>query len=194
MFRKFIEAEIEKQLNLRTIRPDKQLTMSGYHPLPEIMGNLFEWIFIPFNGSEILVEVRYPTATQIPEVDKLRTVIEPIIERKFKRNELIEYLNLQEMCCKAVLNKPTFEELEKEIHGRDKIRETNLKKIEEMRERLKEVTDDITKQTLEKEIDETEIYCGYSLPADTMKFLTELAYGIGKSDIQKLTKDKLLNA
>ena len=63
MFGRIIDAAIEKALDRRTVRPDKKLTIEGYHPMPEIMGKMYEWLMIPFNGSEVLVEVRYPRHT-----------------------------------------------------------------------------------------------------------------------------------
>ena len=69
--KELIETEVQKALDRRTVRPDKDLTLEGYHPLPEIMGHLYSWIFVPFKGKEILVEVRYLRSTQLPNVDKL---------------------------------------------------------------------------------------------------------------------------
>jgi hypothetical protein len=151
-----------------------------------------EWLLIPFNEAEMLVKVRYPSSIQ--NTDKLKAVFEAIKEQKFNRNEIIEYLNMQEECCKATMNRPTFSELEKEIHGKDKIREKNLKTLEELRAKLELVKNDFQKQLIKKEIDELELCCGYSLPDDTMVALMNIAYGIGISDIQKLTKEKLLTA
>jgi len=191
---KRIEAAVEKALDRRTIRPDKKLTLEGYRPLPEIMGAVFEWLLVPFRGTEILVEVRYPRSTQLPDVDKLYNIIHKQKEDKLTRQEIIDVLNIQEECCKAVLNRPTFSELEAAIHGKDRIRETNKKALEEMSEKVKEVKNDFERQSLKKQIDDMEMYIGYSLPDDAMLALTNIALGIGVSDIQKLTKEKLINA
>jgi hypothetical protein len=194
MFEKLIEAAVEKALDRRAIRPDKKLTVEGYHPLPEIMGKLYDWVFIPFRGAEILVEIRYPRSTQLPEVDKLYAIIDQQKkEPKLTRQQMIDVMNIQEECCRAVLNRPTFDELEKEIHGKDRVFETNRKRLEELRLKLKDVKDN-QKFELQQEINKLELFTGYVLPDDTMTALTNIALGIGLSDIEKLTKEKLIIA
>jgi hypothetical protein len=194
MFEKVIEAAVEKALGRRTIRPDKKLTLEGYHPLPEIMGELYSWVFVPFKGAEMLVEVRYPRSTQLPDVDKLYHIIdEQKKNTKLTRQQMIDVMNIQEACCKAVLNRPTFEELEQAIYGRDRVLETNRKRLEEFRSRLKLVSG-YEKQELQMEIDRAELFTGYILPDDTMLALTNIALGMDVSDIKKLTREKLLTA
>ena len=194
MFDKLIEVAVEKALDRRTVRPDKKLTLEGYHPLPEIMGKLYEWVFIPFRGAEILVEIRYLPSNQLPDVDKLYHIIdEQKKEKKLTRQQKIDVMNIQELCCKAVLNRPTFEELEKAVYGKDRVLETNKKRIEEMRVKLKSVNG-YAKQELQMEIDRLEMFTGYILPDDTMVALTNIALGINISDIHKLTGEKLLAA
>jgi hypothetical protein len=196
MFEKLIEAAVEKALDRRTVRPDKKLTIEGYHPLPEIMGRLFDWVFVPFRGEEILVEIRYSLSTQLPQVDKLYDISrgqekgKPI---KLSRQEAIDVMNIQEECCKATLNRPTFEELERAIWGKDRVLESNKKRLEEMREKLKSANGH-EKQELQMEIDRLELFTGFTIPEDTMVALTNIALGIGVSDIKKITKDKLLAA
>jgi hypothetical protein len=194
MFLKIIEAAVEKALDRRTIRPDKKLTIEGYHPLPEIMGELYAWVFVPFRGAEILVEIRYPRSTQLPEVDKLYGIIDQQKkEAKLTRQQMIDVMNIQEECCKAVLNRPTFEELEQTIYGKDKVLESRKKCLEDMRSKLKLVYG-YEKQELQTEIDKTELFTGYILPDDTMVALTNIALGVDISDIKKLSKEKLLAA
>jgi hypothetical protein len=194
MFEKLVGAAVEKALDRRTVRPDKKLTVDGYHPLPEIMGKLYDWVFVPFRGAEILVEIRYPRSTQLPDVDKLYAVIEQQKkEAKLTRQQMIDVMNIQEECCKAVLNRPTFEELEKEIYGKDRVLETNRKRLEELREKLKGINGR-QKFELQQEIDRLELFTGYILPDDTMIALTNIALGIDISDIKKLTKEKLITA
>jgi len=194
MFEKLIEAAVEKALDRRTVRPDRKLTPEGYHPLPEIMGKLYEWVFIPFRGAEILVEIRYPRSTQLPDVDKLYGIIDQQKkETKLTRQQIIDFLNIQEECCKAVLNRPTFEELEQAIHGKDCVLETNRKRIAELREKIKTVNGS-EKFELQQEIDRAELFTGYILPDDTMIVLTNIALGVDISDITKLTREKLITA
>jgi hypothetical protein len=194
LFKKIIEAAVEKALDRRTVRPDKKLTLEGYHPLSEIMGALYEWLLIPFYGTEILVEVRYPRSTQLPEVDKLFSVIKNTKNKtKYTRQEIIEFMNVQEQCCKAILNRPTFDELEKEIHGKDNVLSSMEKRFVELETLLKK-HNGIDRADLHKELDEVEMFTGFILPDDTMITLTNIALGLELQDIRKLTKDKLIAA
>lgn len=195
MFEKMIEAAVEKALDRRAVRPDRGLTLEGYHPLPEIMGALYEWLFIPFRGTEILAEVRYPRSTQLPDADRLHAVISGRAEgKKLSRQDMIDVLNIQEECCRAALNRPSFEELERAVHGKDRVLETMRKRVEEIDEALKLVKDGAAKAELKRERDRAELFCGYVLPDDTMLALTNIALGTDVSDIRKLTKEKLLAA
>lgn len=199
MFGKQIEAAVESAvaaaLDRRTVRPDRKLTVEGYHPLPEIMGALYEWVFVPFRGTEILVEIRYPRSTQIPDVDKLYPIINQQKQgKKLSRQDMIDIMNIQEDCCKAALNRPTFAELEKAIYGKDRVLGANKKLLEELREKLKEVKSDAERMALHKEIDRAELFTGYLLPDDTMLAVTNIALGADISDIRKVTKDKLVAA
>jgi hypothetical protein len=190
-----IEAAVEKALDRRTIRPDKKLTLEGYHPLPEIMGELYEWLLIPFRGAQILVEIRYPRSTQLPDVDKLYAVIDrQEKDKKLTRQQIIDVMNIQEECCRAVLNRPAFAELEQAIYGKDRVLETNRKRLEELRAQLKLVNNQAAKFLLQKEIDKAELFIGYILPDDAMLALTNIALGVGISDIKKVTKEKLIAA
>ena len=195
MFEKLVEAVVEKALDRRTIRPDKKLALEGYHPLPEIMGALYEWLLIPFRGAEILVEVRYPRSTQLPEVDKLYAAIDQLKkDKKLTRQQMVDVMNIQEECCKAVLNRPTFAELEQAIYGKDKVLENNRKRLEELRAQLKLVNNQAAKFLLQREIDRVELFIGFVLPDNTMLALTNIALGVDISDIKKVTREMLTNA
>jgi len=195
LFGKIIEAAVEKALDRRTIRPDKKLTLEGYHPLPEIMGALYEWLLIPFRGAETFVEVRYPRSTQLPDIDKLYAIIgKQKEEKKLSRQEMIDILNIQEECCKATLNRPTFEELIQEIWRKDNVLANRKKEFEEIEKNLKEVKNEATERELQFERDRLELFYGYILPDDTMVALTNIALGADISDIKKITREKLLAA
>jgi len=112
-------------------------------------------------------------------------------ESKPTRQQIIETMNIQEECCKAVLNRPTFEEIEQAIYGKDRVLENNRKRLEKLRKKLKDVNG-YEKAELQREIDKVEMFTGYILPVDTMFALTNIALGVGISDIKKLTKEKLL--
>lgn len=194
MFEKQIESAVEKALGRRTVLPDKKLILDGYHPLPEIMGKLYEWLYIPFRGEQMLVEVRYPRSTQIPSVDKLFEIKDQKRKgEKLTRQQVIDVMNIQEECCKATLNRPTFEEIEKAIWDKDHALTENKKRLEEIKEKLKSVGGR-ERQELQTEVDRLELFNGYILPDDTMLALTNIAIGADISDIKKLTKETLLAA
>ena len=195
MFEKIIDAAVEKALDRRTVRPDKKLALEGYHPLPEIMGALYEWLLVPFRGAEILVEVRYPRSTQLPDVDKLYLITdEQKKDKKLTRQQTIDILNIYERCCEAVLNRPTFEELKQAIYGKDNVLANNKKEFEEIDGKLKDVKNEAVRMELQIERDRLEMFCGYILPDDTMVALTNVALGTDISDIKKITREKLLAA
>jgi hypothetical protein len=153
-----------------------------------------EWLFVPFRGAEMLVEVRYPQSTQLPDIDKLYRIAGGVGKGEgITRLQIIDIMNIQEQCCRAVLNRPTFEELERAVYGKDRVSETNRKRIEEMRLKLEKVNGP-EKRGLQSEIDRLELFNGYILPADTMLALTKIAAGADVSDIEKTTGEKLLTA
>jgi hypothetical protein len=194
MLGKLIEAAVEKAVGRRTARPDKKLTLEGYLPLPEIMGEMYSWLFAPFNGAEILVEVRHLRSTQLPDVDKLWAIAgEGQKDKTYTRQQAIDVMNIQEECCRAVLNRPTFEEIEKAVYGKDNVLKARRKELGELREKLKGASG-AAKAELQRETDRLEMFTGFILPDDTMLALTNIALGIGVSDIDKMTKEKLVAA
>jgi len=189
-----IETAVEKVIERRTVRPDRKLTVEGYNPLPEIMGQLYEWVFIPFNGKELLVQIRYPKATQLPDVDKLSHLVdEKIKDRKLTHQQMVEVLNIQEECCRAVLKCPSFEELECAIYGDDSIYERKRKELKEIQKKINTLSGQ-EKHELQMEHNKVELFAGYILPDDTMLCLTKIALGTNVTDIKKLTKDRLISA
>jgi hypothetical protein len=195
MFKGLIEATVKKELEKYTVRPDKKLELTGYHTLSEIKGTMFEWLFVPFRGSDILVEVRYSRSTQLPEVDKLKAVIEKQQNgRTLSRRDMIDILELQYECCKVTLNRPTFEELTAAIYEKDKVIEEKKKELESIAEQIKKLPDGPGRQALYRKQEEAEVFVNCVLPDDTMLAITNIALGISLTDIQKITKEKLLLA
>lgn len=195
MFEKFIEAKIKEEIAKYTVRPDKKLELTGYHTLSEIKGTMFEWLFVPFRGKEILVEIRYSRSTQLPEVDKLQAVIERHRHGKpLSRRETIDILELQYECCRVALNRPTFEELTAAIYEKDKVIAEKKEELALMAERIKALPDGPERQELYRRQESLELFVNCVLPDDTMLALTNIVLGIGLTDIQNLTKEKLLLA
>jgi hypothetical protein len=195
VFERRIEAAVERALDRRAVLPDRRLTLSGYHPLAEIMGALYAWVFVPFRGVEVLVEARFPRSSQLPEVDKLRGLLKGAEGGgALRRKELRELLEIQLACCTAALNRPSFAELEKAITGKDRALEESRRRLEELRERAGEIKREGERRRVQREIDEEELFSGYILPDDTMAALTRIALGLDVSDITKLTEEKLTAA
>jgi hypothetical protein len=195
MLKKIIEAKVKQEVEKYTARPDRKLELTGYHTLSEIKGKMFEWLFIPFRGNDILVEVRYSRSTQLPDVDKLQAVIER--QRNggsLSRRNVLDVLELQYECCKATLNRPTLEELTAAIYEKDKVIEEKKKELAEIAERIGKLPDGPERQKLYRKQEDIEIFVNCVLPDDTMLAVTNIALGIGLTDIQKLTKEKLLLA
>ena len=193
-FEKLLETEVQKAIDRRTIRPDNNLTVEGYHPLPVIMGRLYSWVFVPFGGVEILVEVKYLSAAELPEVDKLSLLINKEKNKIIlSRQQMIDLMNTQEECCRAILSQPTFEELEHAIYSKDKVLENRRKELEELRKKINTLNGQ-EKQEQQMRFDKLEILTGYILPKDTMLALTNIALGMDISDIKKVTKEKLIAA
>jgi len=154
----------------------------------------YEWLLIPFNESEMLVEIKYPKLTQIPEACRLNIINEKLQKCiELTRQEIIDRYNIQEQCCRVVLNRPTFQELEIEVHGRDNVLEYKRKKLAELEEKLKSISSS-EKEELHRQIDDLKISCGNILPDNTMTTLTNIAYGVDISDLKTITKEKLLLA
>jgi uncharacterized coiled-coil protein SlyX len=199
MFKRFIENQVKKavkkELEKHTARPDKKIELTGYHTLSEIKGAMFEWLFVPFYGSNILVEVRYSRSTQLPDVDKLKTVLEKTRHRAaLSRKEMLDVLDLQYECCKVTLNRPTFEEITAMIYEKDKVVEEKRAELALLQERIKRMPDGLERNKLYKRQEALEVFANCVLPDDTMLALTNIALGAGLTDIRKLTKEKLLLA
>jgi len=188
------EAEVQKALDRRTVQSDMYLILEDYNPLPDIMRQLFSWVLIPFKGKEILVEVRYPRSTQLPDVEKfshLRGVQKKNAE--LSHQQMIEIMSFQEECCRAVLNRPTFEEFEHAIYDKNNTHESRRKQLEEIRKEIR-FAGEQEKLELQAEFNKAELFTSYVLPHDTMLCLTNIALGVDILEIKKITKEKLLAA
>jgi len=106
---------------------------------------------------------------------------------------MVEVMNIQEECCRAVLNRPTFDELEAAIYGKDKVLEAKRQELKEIRKKLDTVSGQ-ERAELQAEFNRVELFTGYILPDDTMLALTNIALDMDVTDIRKLTKEKLLAA
>ena len=157
----------------------------------------YEWLFIPFKGEEFLVEVKLPDPTQLPEIETLRFLTDKQKKESLTWQETIDILNLREKCCISILSRPTLKELEQEIYGKDGVFKSKKEQLAAVNEMLKKVKGDINihiSKIIELQDRFDDLQLSTTLPSDTMLALTNIALGIGISDIQKMTKEKLLSA
>jgi hypothetical protein len=163
----------------------------GYNPAAAIRGALYQWVYVPFGVSYALMQLRCPSAGEVP--DGVR-VLEAFGKKKerYSRAEIIEFLNIQEKLARAVMNNPTFVEMEKQIAGADRVTEAHRRELLEIRNKVD------GNHTLEREfkakIDLLELQLGYILPQNTMAFLTQWALCLDVTDAKKLSSEKLLDA
>ena len=157
------------------------------------------WLLIPFKDSENLMNVKTSCLYQHPDKEKYFLLIEKHkISEKLSKQETKDIFNIQIECCKAVLIRPSFVELEYAIHGMNGVLESKQKKLDEVEEKLKILRSssfDIHEIVeLQDRYNSLEISAGAILPSNTMLALTNIAFGVGISDIQKITKEKLITA
>ena len=158
-----------------------------------------DWLLIPFKDSENLMNVKTSCLYQHSDKEKYFLLIEKHkISEKLSKQETIDILNIQVECCKAVLNRPTFAELEYAIHGVNNVLASKQKKLDETEEKLKilrrssiDIHEVVELQDIYNSL---EISAGAIFPSNTMLALTNIAFGVGISDIQEITKEKLITA
>jgi hypothetical protein len=193
--RKWIAQAVKEYLDGCVITNDKRVMLSGYNPLPDIKGCLFEWLYVPFNGVNILCEVRYSNYSQLmAEGYNLAQICVDATKDELSDDDKYAVLNAQEYLAKITLNRPTYADFEKMAYGADNVIREKRIELDALEEKLKSVPDPKGHDALEKEIQQTRVFLGYILPADAMAALTRVALGADVSDIKKLTKEVLLEA
>jgi hypothetical protein len=195
--RTFISSEIESRIKEKII-PNSPALPVGYNPLEIIRGNLFHWIQVPFNSTDVWCQLRCLNLSQIEACGSGN--MSNIELKKYKdlsKEEIMLVRNYQEALCKAVLNIPTFDEITVLIGREDFViskKREELAKIRSQIESNKNTLLPSHRESLETEADTIELFIGFILPADTMMFLTRWAMGNDVSDIKKLTRERLLEA
>jgi hypothetical protein len=197
MFDRMIEKAVEKYLDRRVVPADKKIYPAGYNPLPVIKGALFEWLYVPFNGTAILIKVRYPNYTQLSAggFDYGQILFDTLEKKPLTENEKQQILNAQEYAAKRVMCSPTYEEFEALVYREDNAVIKRRAKAAEIKEALK--SPDLTRaqrDALTLELKEIDYFTGILLPTDTMAALTRIALGADVSDLKKLTRQALEQA
>lgn len=194
-FESAVEKKITAFLNVRDKRLDMPL---GYNPLPVIVDACFEWLAVPFNGTRIFVQVRYPRGVELFAHQKNWTqIIMDGAKQDFTElsvDEICEYMNALEETAKIVLNAPTYAEFEKEIFGKDRYLDEQRTRLVDFEEQLDNIDDATVRFELLRHIQLVKMRLGYALPLDTMMTLSAIANGTNVTDIRKITEDILLDA
>jgi hypothetical protein len=191
--REIIALEIER--SFKDKRP--VAAPEGYAPLEAVRGGLFHWVCVPFNDAQVWCELRCLNYTQIKALgnySNLEAVRDKAKENKLSTQDLIKYRNYQEALCRAVLNKPLFDDITALIGKEDFVISEKRKRIEKLKtvdaggftaEQKKEIFD---------ELQMLEMFLGYLLPENTLDFLCGWATDNDISDASKVSKEMLLEA
>jgi hypothetical protein len=168
----------------------------GYNPIEKIRGAHLHWIVAPFNGVEILVQVRCLNFTQLRacgNMSLLEISTEP--KEQLSTADIIEIKNQQEELMKQTLVYPTFDGIIETITEADVVIQRDRKELQELRDLLETCpAKDPKRIQLEKVIDNLELSLGFLLPDDFAAAITSWAMGIDRTDIKKLTREILLEA
>ncbi|MCL2293568.1 MAG: hypothetical protein FWC36_01700 [Spirochaetes bacterium] len=183
---------VQEELSAMLIKDSPALPI-GYNPLEHIRRGLFHWVAVPFNGVSVWCELRTLNATQVRSCGDFSNII-PKETSEFTMQQLIEVRNYQEKLIRLTMNRPTYDEIFKEILNVDFVAQDKRKELEELKKT------DLTNLTVKERIEfedrlaETELFLGFILPEDTFGFLTAWINGNDISDIRKLTDDQFLEA
>jgi len=176
-----------------------EASLIGYNPLEKIRGALFPWIAVPFNGINIICQLRCPNATQIETCGDITNIIdeEKRKNKNYTPDEIIQIRNYQEALCQWVLNQPTYDNVASLVGKEDfqiSEKKKELELIKEKFEKNKNDLSEVQKAEIETQIRIIEHQLGYLLPDDTMAFLTRWAMGNDVSDIRKINREMFLRA
>jgi hypothetical protein len=197
MFEKLIERAVGKYLDRLVVSPDKKIYPSGYNPLPEIKEAMLEWLYVPFNGANILIKVRYPNYTQLESggYNYGQIMLDINAGKELSDADKKYILNAQEYAAKCVMCAPTYEEFEKMIYKEDNALVMKKAKIAELKKAVDNPALNMFQRAeFQAELNTLDYFVGILLPSDTMDALTRIALGQDVTDIKKVTKDILTQA
>lgn len=201
MLSKLIDKAVKKYLDRCIVAEDQKIYPHGYNPLPVIKGCLTEWLYVPFNRTQVLMKIRYPNDTQLSAGGFNFGRITAALQQKeipdAEMNDLKrQMVNAQEYVAKIVMCRPRYEEFAQLVYQEDDVVRNRTTALAEMKQRLADNPSMNLKEaeTLRLKINEYEYFVGILLPVDTMTALFLIGTGYDVSDIQKLTKEKLKQA
>ena len=152
------------------IQKNEVIPPEGFNTLAAIRGALFHWLYVPFGSAYALMQLRCPTAGDMP--DNIR-VLEVFSKKKtsykdYKHDEIVEYLNMQERFARAVMNNPTFAEYEEMINQSDNVRKRRKHELAVLEKRIE--NNPALKREFEFEIRSLQLQYYSILPQNTMAF------------------------
>jgi len=174
-----------------------EATFIGYNPIEKIRGTLFQWIAVPFSGTDIFCQLRCPNATQLEQCGDISNITIGHKTSEMDYEDILKVRNYQEELCKLVMNNPTFDEVAKLVGREDFVISQKKKELADLKEKFESGKSQMTeteKSTLSTQIRTIELQLGFILPDDTMAFITRWAMGNDISDIKKLTRENFLRA
>lgn len=194
---------LKEQLKGITSINDNEL-LTGYNPLEKIMGKLFWWVAVPFNGQDVWCQLRCPNATQIEQCGDMSNIVIEKYEGlkegespKYDYDEIIQIRNYHEELCKLVFNVPTFDQIASLVGDNDFLISAKRKELQELRDKYEANKEGMSKteqDIIETQMRTIELQIGFILPDDTMSFVAQWAMGNDISDIKKITKENFLRA
>lgn len=156
-------------------------------------------IMAPFNGVMVPVKLRKLTGAQILSCGNF-SLIETFNDKVYRKShnftfaEMKEYSKMQHALISKSLVSPTYDELIKEVFEDDQTVINAKVKLKELNELLATANPGPQKSTLQREIDELEMWANYVLPYDFLAYVTAFALDVDSSDIKLMTEDILLNS
>ena len=195
--RNYIDKQIT-EIFKRSVIPDAPALPVGYNPLERIRGGLFHWVLVPFNKTEVWCQLRCLNQSQLEACGDMSCIM-PQGEGKEKpgKERLLEIRNYQEALCRAVMNKPLFDDIFKLVGAEDFVLSEKREQLAEIRRAIdgnKGSLTEIELDNLNVKADTLELFLGYILPTDTMDFITWWAMGLDVSNIKKIPYNKFLEA
>ena len=197
LFKNFIKKIVHQEIDGRLFNVVSVEPPQGYNPIEKIRGGLYHWVLIPFNGVPVWCKLRCLNQTQ-QEACGAVTLIERMVEigqkKSFSMSDRIEIRNRQEAIAKAIMIKPSFDEILKLVGEEDLIYSSAKNEIEELKKiNIKDLPPE-ARPEFEERLFKLELSTAYILPEDAFGVLTNWALGIDISDIKKVTEDQLYNA
>jgi hypothetical protein len=194
----YINKTIEKEFSKRMPIAGQNLPI-GYNPLEVIRGGLFHWILVPFNGIDVLCQLRCSNATQIEQCGDFSNIIAPLKESEGKimtYEQVIAIRNYQEKLCELSFNIPKYNEICAIVNKNDFVISEKKEELAILENKIDNETNltDTQKRELQERINFINTTIGFLLPDDTMAFITKWAMGNDISQVKNLTKDQFLRA